>query len=325
MPSRRSSRLRLRKDGVVPLGVNLQPTAACQWCPLHVPAFHVPAREGEGSRDQGVPVGGDLKRVSSRVAIRVSADMMPRGHLGPRRGEGKHRIGCWAWEASVATGSCPFAGDTPGKVERAPAAATPAEVGLAQPERRSCGGFEWSRVNSWRGRASERGREQSRSRCTGMLSRRCSVFVRIWLRRKIVQWRFQVPEAKQFGGDQVWATRHGCQRGPTGVRNARRSQPAPESRHHLTIVQVRSTARGGLQSGHPSLSADWRRLPRQTPSQIVTRLGRLAFHDNRQNGHHDARLWPRNRHTKLLSLGCIDRRPFDEARQINQVQLTVMF
>lgn len=78
--------------------------------------------------------------------------MMPRGHLGPRRGEGKHRIGCWAWEASVATGSCPFAGDTPGKVERAPAAATPAEVGLAQPERRSCGGFEWSRVNSWRGR-----------------------------------------------------------------------------------------------------------------------------------------------------------------------------
>lgn len=69
-------------------------------------------------------MGGDLKRISSRVAIRVSADMMPRGHLGPRRGEGKHRIGCWAWEASVATGSCPFAGDTPGKVERAPAAAS---------------------------------------------------------------------------------------------------------------------------------------------------------------------------------------------------------
>lgn len=182
-------------------------------------------------QEHDVPVGGDLKRVSSRVAIRVSADMMPRGHLGPRRCKGKHRIGCWAWEASVATGSCPFAGDTPGKVERAPAAATPAEVGLAQPERRSCGGFEWSRVNSWRGRASERGREQSRSRCTGMLSRRCSVFVRIWLRRKIVQWRFQVPEAKQFGGDQVWATRHGCQRGcETLVAHSRHQSPDNTSR-----------------------------------------------------------------------------------------------
>jgi hypothetical protein len=178
-------------------------------------------------RDDDVPVGRDLKRISSRVPIRVSADMMPRGHLGPRRGEGKHRIGCWAEEASVATDSDPFAGDTPGKVEGArccnPCGSRIRTTGASI--------VWWIRVvagqfMAWEGER-ERGRERSRSRCTGMVSRKCSVFVRIWLRRKMVQWRFQVPEAKQFGGDQVWATRHGCQRGCETLVAHNRHQTPP--------------------------------------------------------------------------------------------------
>jgi hypothetical protein len=181
-------------------------------------------------RDDDVPVGRDLKRISSRVPIRVSADMMPRGHLGPRRGEGKHRIGCWAEEASVATDSDPFAGDTPGKVEGArccnPCGSRIRTTGASI--------VWWIRVvagqfMAWEGER-KRGRERSRSRCTGMVSRKCSVFVRIWLRRKMVQWRFPGPGSQANRrrpgvGHPTWV--------PTGVRNARRSQPTPDTTSRL--------------------------------------------------------------------------------------------
>jgi len=100
---------------------------------------------------------------------------------------------------------------------------------------------------------------------------------------------------------------------------AKRPSLTTDTRHHLTIVQVRSTAKGGLQGGDPSHPSDWRHLPRQTPFQIVTRLGRLAFDDNRQNGHHDARLWHGNRPPQLpVTCFKLHERPFDQAEQMDQ-------
>lgn len=230
----------------------------------------------------------------------------------------------------MATGSCHFAGDTPGKVERAPAAATCNPCGSRT---RATGAsiVWWIRAVAGQFMAWEGGRERQRAIALtlhGMLSRKVFGVGSHLASTK------DCPVAFPGPGSQAIRRRPGVDHptwvptGQPGVRNARRSQPTPESRHDLTIVQVRSTARGGLQSGHPSLPSDWRRLPRQTPSQIVTRLGRLAFHDNRQNGHHDARLWPRNRHPptapNCLSLCCRDRHMFDEARRKNHAHLTMV-